>query len=200
MAKQTDYERINRLIIAPMSATWQVKVPEGMVDGYVEDLAGFSDETLAAAFREVRRTCKTPPRIAHFVEACRSVGGAGPTNSDGAAEFLSGLRKRESDARRKAREFTDRFALTQLAQQARAEGWERRLMDFVYEAAWLQAQYIAGIPHPGYSQSSLANLRIDDAERRCREFCESCRRQAQTGTIDVSVPGYLIAEWRHKAA
>lgn len=200
MAKQADYERINRLIITPMLSTWQVKVPEGMIDGYVEDLAAYSDETLAAAFREVRRTCKTPPRIAHFVEACRSVGGTGASSSDDAAEFLSGLRTREYEARKRAREFTDQYALTQLAQQARTEGWERRLMDYVYEAAWLQAQFIARIPNPGFSQGPFANWRNDDTDRRCREFVEFCRCQSQTGTMDVSPPAYLIEEWRPKAA
>lgn len=200
MAKQSDYERINRLIIMPMSATWNTKVPEGMVQAFIEDLAPYSDDTLAAAFREVRRTSKTPPRIAHFVEACRNIGGGSSGIAVNTDQFLAGLRKREYEARKKASDFLNRFSTTELALQARAEGWERRLLDYAYEAAWLQAQFIDRIPNPGFSQGPLVNRRNEDTELRCREFVDACRRQARTGSIEVTVPDHLIEEWRPRAA
>lgn len=200
MAKQSDYERINRLIIAPMVTTWQVKVPEGMIDGYVEDLSPYNDQTLAAAFREVRRTSKTPPRIAHFVDACRNIAGAGSVDTTRASDYFAGIRRSEEDLRSTAKRFMDGYEACGLMDQAKAEGWAEKLRAYAYEAAYLQAQFMANVKNAGFSQSPFANWRNVDTEKRCRDFVTSCRSQARTGTIEVSVPSYLIDEWRARRA
>lgn len=203
MAKQADYERINRLIVTPISTTWATKVPEGMVEAYVEDLAGFSDDILRAAFLEVRRSCKTLPRIAHFVEACRNLGGSRGGVTDSAEEYYRSLRGRDFDAMGAAKRFTEQFELTEQARRAKAEGWDSPLMAYAFEAALLQSRYQNRSPNPGFNQAVLTgsrSLTTEEVERRCRDFVASCKRQAATGTIEVNPPGYLTDEWRQKAA
>ncbi len=70
MPNQNDFDRITRIVVTPLTAFYGSKFPEAMVEAIVEDLASYSDDTLKAAVLDVRRTCKTTPRIATLVEAC----------------------------------------------------------------------------------------------------------------------------------
>jgi hypothetical protein len=202
MPKQSDYERVNRLVVLPVNATWATKLPDQMVEALVEDLAGYDDEILKAAVIEVRRTCKTTPRIAHLVEACQKHGGS-TRRGEGSDGYYAALKKRDEDARAMARRFTDQFQLSPLAARARSEGWESPLLGYAYEAAWLQAQYITEARNPGYSHTVLTghrNVERQELDRRIREFIGFCKRQATFGTIDLpEVPNYLIDEWKREA-
>jgi hypothetical protein len=204
MPKQSDYERIRRLVIDQIASVWGTKLPDPMVEAFIEDLADYDDTTLVAAMREVRRTCKLPPRIAHLVEACRSVGGERAGQSgDAAAAFSAALRQRDGDAERMAKAFVGQFAFVDLAGEARIGGWERPLLAYAYEAALLQARYLTRACNPGYGQLVLTGgkqLETHEIEARIREFVTFCMRQASTGTIEVAPPAYLLAEWKADAS
>lgn len=206
MPKQSDFDRINRLVVVPLATFYGTKFTEGFIDAMVEDLCGYNDDALQAAVLEVRRTCKTTPRIAHLVEACKHAQGANSQDSASTQDYIASLRKRDDDARRMAKEFMDMFIFTEIAQRARKEGWESYLFAYAYEAAWLQAQNITRSCNPGFNHNPIVgrfnvkkNEEIHEIRKRCEEFVSFCKRQAATGIIEISVPNYLIDEWKAAA-
>jgi hypothetical protein len=73
MVDQSKSEKILNLIVNPMQEFYRLKsVPEAVKDAFIEDLGHFDEQTLAAAWKQVRRECKDPPKLAHFVEACEA--------------------------------------------------------------------------------------------------------------------------------
>lgn len=130
-------------------------MPDAMAEAFVEDLARYDDSTLAAAMIEVRRTCKSTPRIAHIVEACRALSGERAGDTSTAEACYGGMRKRDAEAGRMAKEFVKLFRTHPLATAAREEGWGSTLMAYAYESAILQARFICRAANPGFNQNAL---------------------------------------------
>lgn len=73
-------EKVQRLVIDPMVARWQCPRgadPEVLAGDYIDDLHGFSEETLQAAFLEVRRKheYQSWPASGKFRAECISIDG-----------------------------------------------------------------------------------------------------------------------------
>lgn len=68
--KTQDYERITRLVVDKVAAWWK-PYNDGMIDALLEDLAAYSNSTLEAGMKELRRTCKNQPRISQIIDACK---------------------------------------------------------------------------------------------------------------------------------
>lgn len=69
---QADYQKVHRAVLAPMKAIYGVQEPE-FLRIMTEDLARFGESTLDEAWALIRRTRKTKPLPAHFVEACNQI-------------------------------------------------------------------------------------------------------------------------------
>lgn len=73
MLNQTDYDRINKHMIAPLCVLFRMnKMGDELVDGFVEELHHYNDEILKTAFKTLRRECKHMPSIAQALDACRA--------------------------------------------------------------------------------------------------------------------------------
>lgn len=88
MLNQNDYDRVNKCMIAPLSVLFNKKLSDRdeLVEGFVEELARFSDDVLRKAFKSLRRTEKNFPSIAKAIEVCHaerppSTQSAAPTTS-----------------------------------------------------------------------------------------------------------------------
>lgn len=87
MPSQSDYDRINKHMIAPLCVQFGMKKMEDeVIEGYVEDLERFSEETLKAAFKQLRREAKRAPSLAQVIEACK---GCSPKSSNTAGGPVS---------------------------------------------------------------------------------------------------------------
>jgi hypothetical protein len=72
MPNQNDYDRINKCMIAPLCVQYKAKYVDEEVEGFVEELARYDDETLRKAFKKLRRERKQAPSLAHVIEACEA--------------------------------------------------------------------------------------------------------------------------------
>ena len=193
--KQADIERINRLVINPLSAIYGA-FPAEMADMLIEDLAEFDNGTLESAVVAVRRTRISQPRIAHIVQACVEARNSQPSAPKNEAEqFVAALGKRTEDARRRAAELTAGFYVEELMQQAIAEGWERELRRYVYGAAWLQSQYGFEVPNPGFDSMALCTTSHATWKARVVNFVRQCKRR----DFALHPPAEMVEEWRELA-
>lgn len=69
---QSNTERIMRLVITPLQEVYG-KYSDGISKLMVEELAPFSDNILKEAARKAMRENKFQPKIAHMIEACKSI-------------------------------------------------------------------------------------------------------------------------------
>lgn len=210
---QHDFQKVQRHIIEPMTRIYNPPAhlrddPKAFADAleeYGRVLSGYSADTLQKGWNEVKDGHKTWiwPHFQAIRDACERLKPSNESASPSGGSFRADLYRREETARVEARQFLAAFESSPLAIQARAEGWERPLLAYATEAAGLQALYIRNVPNPGFGSMVLiggARPPQDELTRRCNDFVGFCRRQAQTGTIDVQPPGYLVAEWRARAA
>lgn len=202
MPNQSDFERINRLVIQPLAIAYGTRYPEPMIDAMINDLADFDDACLERAVVEVRRTRKLSPSIAHIVEACVKVGGKRVSSIGQHQNFYSVLKRRDEDAHAMARRFMAGFDSLPIAAEAKAGGWYNQAERYASECALLQARYMTDVANPGFSLIALtdaAKVPMDQVDRIRGRFIAFCKRQADTGTIAVDFPADLIELWKPKA-
>ena len=139
----------------------------------------------------------TWPKLADFVRACehhRAAVAPRPA-PDGA---------RVERANELAWAYTRRFMATSgVARRAKAEGWEGPLGRYVFEAAWVQGQMIAGCSPVGYAACLLtADPRVaaDELRERKEAFLGRAREQAAKGHVRVHVPHAAVERWRRGVA
>lgn len=73
MADQGTTTKVMRSILDPMQRFYGLKtLDDEVASAYIEELGRYDEATLTAAWKQVRRECKTLPKLAHFVEACEA--------------------------------------------------------------------------------------------------------------------------------
>ena len=168
------------------------------LDAYARALERFAPTVLDRAWQKVVEENEfwIWPKLSDIVQACVHFGREdarlrGPAN-DAAVERAASL----------AWNYRKRFmAGSALAKRAEAEGWQDSLRGYVDEAAWVQAQLIAGVTRVGYSAVLFAHLpRGREYEVGVEAFWEKSRKQAETGHIRVHVPHAAILGWKGRAS
>lgn len=93
------------------------------------------------------------------------------------------------------------MATSALAKRAQAEGWEGALRGYIDEAAWVQAQLIAGVTRVGHSASLFSHLFRNGGEHEAgvEAFWEKSRKQAESGHIRVHVPHAAVLRWKGRS-
>lgn len=193
---------VEEAIIGPMTAVYPT--PQHLrgssvaarlaLDTYRRGLARYDRPTLLQAWQRAaeRNEFWTWPKLADFVRACEEV------KEQAGRGAVKPPDDRPERAAQLAAEYTSRFmSRSRLAERAVADGWAERLNVYVAEAAWVQAQMIAGCSPVGYSAVVLGGyekLSREEQSERLQEFLSRCREQAEKGHIRVHVP-HAITEW-----
>lgn len=81
MQNQTDFDRVNTCMIAPLCVLFNQRLADEVVDGFVDELRSYSDDVLRSAFKFLRRTVTRMPPIAKAIEACEEVKSKMPSAS-----------------------------------------------------------------------------------------------------------------------
>lgn len=195
---QKQHERIKKLVVDPLEAVYG-GFSDDAVKFMVEDLKDYPDHTLSNAVREVRKTVKSFPKIAHIVEACKG-SKAERADTSSAEAFYAQLQEKYQKAQQDAQEYTTHYMASGLALRANVDGWAKYLEKYVYCHASLQAHLITKL-NAGYDSDALYNacyLRITEAhpeigtERKKRELAFA-RKQS---FINVEPLADMIAEWQ----
>lgn len=116
---------------------------------YIEDLAEFMPEILLAGWREVRRLHKRLgwPLISEIRSACLRHQGMTSRASASQENVLQRMHRNASEIDRLMVTYVTSFMRGDLGQEAKSEGWDRRLKDYVRNEAHLQAQRIVRTGH-----------------------------------------------------
>lgn len=71
---QSPAEKVRAAIIEPMQRFYGGTAMNAyQIEAFVEDLGRYSQELLDAAWKQVRRTCKSRPNVAHFIAAIEEI-------------------------------------------------------------------------------------------------------------------------------
>lgn len=66
------YLKVKAAVITPIEKHYGGTLNEEQIEAFVEDLGGYGEDVLNAAWKEVRRTCRTRPTLAHVLDAVRA--------------------------------------------------------------------------------------------------------------------------------
>lgn len=105
------------------------------------------------------------------------------------------------EAVRLADAYTRRFLqANRAAARARDGGYEGRLRAYVWEAAYVQAQRLAGRAD-GLNYDAVLFAHLDDDDRRAAmdEFFARAEAQAARGFVRVAVPAAAVRRWEQEA-
>lgn len=199
MPSQADAIKVQSCVIDPMKRHWAAEFDSDTIADFVDDLARFPEKVLRDAMQAVRNECKRKPSLAHITEACKGAREHSGMDTSSAEAFFAALTKRDFEADRMTNDFLRCFESSPLATKAKSENWFAHLMRYAYEMARLQAQHMCKVSNPGYNQSVITNnktLQLEEIEARIKTFTQFCKEQSATGTILISVPNYLIDEWK----
>lgn len=206
MSSQDDFAKVKACIIDPCIKRWG-GLDQGYADDLVDLLGGFSAEVLEAAMRKVRLSCNRRPPISKFLDAAKEAEfnqQSGGAPGQGKTSVFERQREQEDRISKLAGEYMmTRFFNSEMAMQAKKEGWYSNLFSYVKNAAFVQAQIIAGARHIGYDSVCLGLSRPfseEDVDAIITDFLRSCKEQSITGTVDVAIPGTLLTMWRDRAA
>jgi len=200
MTNQANAQKVMRAIIDPYKRVYGDMHPD-LVDDLIEDLGSYSEEILASGWKEVRRTRKSKPTIAHIIEACEK---AAEKRIKGKTEGIS-LPWIEAD--QKAETLLNAYLKTILNhatfKAAESGGYDVELYNYIKAVAGYQAQKIAGVSNPeinwfdvfGWGRSSGSNL---VAQKEKAQFLAKQQEQISTGQVGVSVPLELIRKWEQQ--
>lgn len=201
---------VEEAILRPMRAIYPPPVhlrgdPDALrlaLDTYRRGLARFERPVLEAAWQlaaegnEYWTWPKLSDLIGHAQEIKRQEqrrNGTGRPASDERIEQAVAL----SDA------YTRSFMKSsRLAGRSKAEGWERQLRAYVQEAAWVQAEFICGVPAVGYSATlfNYPHISAEECREQAETFLTAAREQAEKGHIRVHVPPRMVQQWTAGAA
>lgn len=198
-------EDVEEAVIKPMQALYPPphhlrRNPEALqlaLNTYRRALRRFDRPVLTQAWQRVAEQNEywTWPKLSDLVRACeRCEREAHPPGIQSEGE--SWVEKATALADAYTRRFMEK---SQTAQRARDEGWDGALKTYVREAAWVQAQYLVGSPHIGYSAADLfgyPGVSAAECREQADDFFEKAREQAARGHIRVQVPASMVEYWK----
>ena len=106
---------------------------------------------------------------------------------------------RDREIAEKVKSYMTQFQHTDLHRQSAAEGWTRDLEAYVREAAFIQAQLIAGVSNVQFTNLVVPTAGYTSAREAFQAWRHGINEQVMAGRIDVAVPTGKIQEWREQA-
>jgi len=110
--------------------------------------------------------------------------------------------RRKQQAMDMADAYTTRYMKTsQVAKLGRKEGWSGHLREYVYDAARVQAQLIAGVQHIGWNAQLAREVgQFRSSSEAFVAYRETIRQPVESGHIRVTVPRNRMREWKEQCA
>lgn len=196
-ANQADFKKVTENIIEPMKRHWGAEFDAETVADYVDDLCHFSTDTLKAAMQKIRAEQKRKPTIAHIAEACKHIKpiSAHPSKSvnDPSMPWVQKQQAIQDLVDAYLQQFRN---ISTIYSESQREGWDLDLMRYVSGIAMIQASMINKASHYGWSSIDIFGAGAEMKPEAVKVFFSEQRRQADTGSIDVSIPTGRINDWR----
>lgn len=202
MPTQADFQRVEKHIINPIQRHWNADFDSETIGDFVDDLAKFNENTLKSAMQKLRNEQKRKPTLAHVIEACRMLSDTGNGHRrSGVFDEKTPWKERDENRRKSIEAYIDGFKFgSSLYGEAQREGWTSPLLEYIAAVAKVQAQMIIPASNgiswdhgPIFGYGTVVN---DDMRN---QFFADQRRQAQTGSIEVSIPTGKIDIWKKHA-
>lgn len=183
MSNQADFEKISSCVIAPMKRHWNADFDTETIDDFVKDLKKYSVEQLTESMSEVRQNSKRKPTVAHIIEAIRNNAPkrSGAVASDWHTNFLAEQEAKDRRAVASAVKYAQEYTHENLKNINDYD--KKRIIGFLEEAAYFQAQILAGARNCGWS----CKMALGESERG-EWFVKMCKAGAASGFISVDVP------------
>lgn len=202
-----DYS-IKQHLLTPLSELYGELAPEQEAH-YLEALKSATDTELKETFIYLRDNYDYAkfPKIPD-VQKARKIVAAPRAGAMISRDFTQrkqpwDLRQERHDAAVKA--YAESFCSSALYAQGSREGWCWPLEDYVKAVASVQMNLIIaqGEKHNwGYDSVKIFGISSSNhpvRKHREAEFWRTCKEQAATGRIEVTVPSYRIDDWRREA-
>lgn len=194
MTAQAAAAKVMRCIVSPFNRIYG-EMDADLVDDLIEDLGEFTEESLERGWKQVRRTRKSRPTIAHIIEACEAANenkfqakiAQGPMPWDECDEKITAM----------VSDYLGQFQATTTWKTACAEGWGGRLLAYVKAVASYQANKICANPHTPIGMTEIFLKPVREITKD--ELAEFYRAQAEitcTGSINVGIPVTTIARMK----
>lgn len=198
MPNQADTQRVVFNVIEPMKRHWAAEFDADTISDFVDDLYKFSAESLKNAMADMRREHKRKPSLSHIFDACRNYE---PSKNSHENRVRNEWEERDERVNNMVSDYVTRFKnISTIWHESVLGGWEIDLWRYIYSMASMQAQMIVGDRNIGWDGVVMfgATTLITDEMRN--QLIRQQRQQAETGSIEVSIPTGRIAEWKRHAA
>lgn len=192
---QADFDKINRLILQPLTALYGSRLTEPMIEAFVEDLVSFDEMTLVKAMKAIRHECKRTPTLSIIIEKCRFFK---PTPITLAYRGNYPWEENEKTKRSMVDEYMVAFSHSDVMREAKAMGYQVMLFEYVKNVAGLQASRIVGV-QSGYDACiyNWDGRHVGEiVDQRIEELRSACDQQALSGVIEVTIPPEVIKHWK----
>lgn len=183
---------MTELYLPPLHLRRDAQAQARALAAYEQALAGFDRDALQKGWDKVvaGQTYWVWPNPGTIAEACRQCAKRSlPTGEE---------EQRRQQALDLAEAYTARYLKTShLAKLARREGWSGRLREYVADAAWVQAQLIAGVRHLGWNACLAEDFGpFRSSQQAFEEYRQTIEPAIERGQIRVAVPKSRIRQWR----
>lgn len=195
MLNQSNYDKVNSKMIAPLNVFFSTRLPDEMVDAFVEDLSEYSAETLGKSFKQLRRSCKRMPTLAQVIEVCKEMRSDNYQNNGLSQKVSEEIETNNEKCSAMVDRYIADYKTRAIWLQASREGWQMELWRYVNAVATIQAQMICK-QTVGWNKADIFGINYQLSDEEIHHFFESQKAQAEAGFISVSDPASRIEEWR----
>jgi hypothetical protein len=195
-------QAVREVILGPMRALYpppqhlrEPKALEIALAAYETALARFDRETLQKGWDKIIADhnfwCWPNPGL--IVEACRQC--------EKRPKPPSEEEQRRQQALEMAEAYTAHYMKTsQVARQARRDGWAGHLLEYVQAAAWVQAQLICQVRHIGWDTKLAQGLgQFRSSSDAFLAYRKTAEKAVERGLVRVSIPQSRIHEWKEQS-
>ncbi len=198
MQHTDSFSRVTQNFIIPLGKIFSKTLNDELMAAFVEDLGKYSAEVLVEGATICRRNSNFFPRINQAIDACEeAIAQHREPPKAKPLDYRQPWEKRDARIREMIDEYLEQFTrASTIWSESKTEGWDFSLLTYVRSVAYVQAQMmIPGGNGTGWDSARIFGTPVVTDEDR-NAFMGACRRQAETGFIDVAIPVGHIAEWK----
>lgn len=191
MPSQTDFEKVSTFVIRRIERHYNKTFTTEEIDDYVKSLSRYSQETLIDAMTEVIENETRRPHLAHIVQAAKkaSASNDGFSKSETSDKWREERELKGARMRTAAKDYTETFRFQNRDRlNLMPEHKRESLIQCVYHAAYLQAQFIEGEKNCSYQIVTWLHQNEGKPDERLDWWKKMCKENAAAGHINVTVP------------
>jgi hypothetical protein len=185
---------MQELYLPPLHLRHDADAQTCVLDAYAKALAPFDADTLQRAWQKViaEQTNWIWPSCGSIAAVCRQ---CQPKPAPPSEE-----ERRREKALQMADDYAAQFMKTShLANLATREGWSGRLREYVYDAAWVQAQLLCHVRDVSFSTNLIESpSRFHSSREAFAAYCQTIGHSTERGEIHIGVPPARIQEWQER--